>query len=177
MPRIVVFLRGINVGGHTVTKEKLLQIFASIGLPDVSVFKQSGNLILESEIQTPEHIRKLAENGLCQALSFGVTVFVRTMPQLKELVQLEPFTDYGGENADFQVTFLAKVPSEFSLRLPFRIPNSTADIISIHGTEIFSITRGHGDGGKPNPFLETRLKTRATTRNWNVIKEIIEGYA
>jgi hypothetical protein len=35
-------------------------------------------------------------------------------------------------------------------------------------------TLGHDDGGKPNPFIEAEFKTKATTRNLNVIKEIIQ---
>jgi hypothetical protein len=70
------------------------------------------------------------------------------------------------------VTFLAEAFDSFPLKLPLRIPNSTADVASARGTEVFSITRGHGDGGKPNPFLEKALKKKATTRNWNIVKEI-----
>jgi len=59
--------------------------------------------------------------------------------------------------------------------VPVRIPNSTADIILKKGSEVYSVTRGRGDGGKPNPFVESKLKTQATTRNWNLLKEIAEA--
>ena len=176
MPKFVVFLRGINVGGHVVTKEQLLRVFTSSKFNDVSTFKQSGNVILESETSNADDIRKTLETKLRQALGFDVYVFVRTSQYLKQLIQLDPFKGQDEKNADFQVTFLAGAPTELRLKLPVRIPNSTADVISIHGTEVFSLTRGNGDGGKPNPFLESKLQIRATTRNWNIIKDIVERY-
>ena len=33
MPRLVAFLRGINVGGRSVKKEKLQEAFTSLGFP------------------------------------------------------------------------------------------------------------------------------------------------
>ena len=105
-----------------------------------------------------------------------MAVFVRTIPQLNEIVQLDPFKDQDTEGTSFLVTFLKAAPSEFPFKMPLVIPNSTAKIISARETEVFSVTHGHGDGGKPNPFLESKLKTKATTRNLNVIREIVERY-
>ena len=49
MVRFVVFLRAINVGGHTVTKAKLQEAFTGLGYRNVSTYKQSGNVILETD--------------------------------------------------------------------------------------------------------------------------------
>jgi hypothetical protein len=38
------------------------------------------------------------------------------------------------------------------------------------------VTHGVGEGGLPNPFLESKLKLRATTRNMNTIAEIVEKF-
>ena len=117
--RFVVFLRGINVGDHVISKEKLLKAFASSRFRDVSTSGQSGNVVFRTDMRTPEEVRKLVETRLCQTLNFEVAVFVRTLQQLKQLVQLDPFRDQGEEDADFQVTFLASAPAKFPLKLPF----------------------------------------------------------
>jgi hypothetical protein len=44
------------------------------------------------------------------------------------------------------------------------------------GSEVYSITHGGGEGALPNAFLELRLKIKATTRNMNTIKGIVEKY-
>jgi len=177
MHRFIVFLRGINVGGHIATKATLQEAFESLGFHNVSTFKQSGNIIFDANSSHPETIKKQIETKLKETLSFQATVFVRTIPQLKKLLELDPFRGHEEEEADFQVTFLEATPKQFPVTLPVRIPKSTADVISYCGSEVFSVTRGHGDGGMPNPFLESKLKTKATTRNWNVITDIIKNHS
>ena len=175
--RLVVFLRGINVGGHVAKKSELQKVFASLGVRDVSTFRQSGNIILESASENTQDIEEKAEAKLKQTLGYEVAVFARSIFQLKQIIALKPFKDCPEEEADFQVTFLPSRVEPIPFKLPLRIPNSTADVISARGAEVFSVTRGHGDGGKPNPFLESRLKVRATTRNWNVVQEIVERFS
>ena len=176
MPRFVVFLRGINVGGHTVTKDTLQKAFESLGFHEISTFKQSGNIIFQANSPEPDAVKKQIETRLSQTLTFQVAVFIRTFEQLKKITELDPFKGHEEKDADFQVTFLETTPEPFPLALPIRIPKSTADVISALGTEVFSVTRGHGDGGMPNPFLESKLKMKCTTRNWNVITEIAKRY-
>jgi hypothetical protein len=45
------------------------------------------------------------------------------------------------------------------------------------GEEVFSVTHGGGEGALPNPFLESKLKVKTTTRNLNIVKEIIKKYS
>jgi uncharacterized protein (DUF1697 family) len=167
----VVFLRGINVGGHTVKKEKLQEIFASIGLPNAATFKQSGNIIIQTDLNV-KILEKQIKSALNQQLNYEIEVFLRTIEELKALVKLDPFKGKDEGGASFQVTFLSS-KATLSATLPARIPNSTADVIGAADREFFSITRGGGDGGKPNPYIEKQLKISATTRNWNIIKQII----
>ncbi len=172
--RLVVFVRGINVGGHVVKKSELQEVFTSLGFSDVSTFRQSGNITLWSVDENTRDIEEKAEAKLNQTLGYEVVAFVRSILQLQQIIVSKPFRDCAEEEADFQVTFLKSRVEPFPFRLPLRIPNSTADVISARDAEVFSITRGHGDGGKVNPFLESKLKVRATTRNWDVIREIFE---
>jgi len=78
------------------------------------------------------------------------------------------------EGDSYLVTML---PAGVHTLLPMTIPKSTAEIISSSGSEAFSLTHGGGEGASPNPFLESKLKVKATTRNLNIIKEIVEKYS
>jgi len=175
MTRFVAFLRGINVGGHIVKKEKLKEIFESLGFQNVSTLKQSGNVIFEVDAGG-EEIRVKLEEKIAQTLDFKVPVFIRTIPQLRSIVETEPFKGCEQEGASFLITFLPE-NSKFPIPLPITIPKSTAQVISAKGGEVFSVTHGGGEGALPNPFVESKLKVKATTRNLNVIREIIEKYS
>jgi uncharacterized protein (DUF1697 family) len=176
MTQFVAFLRGINVGGHClVKKEKLREAFVSLGFSNVSTYKQSGNVIFETDLDQ-EAAHERIKKELSQLLNCNPVVLLRAMTQLEELIKRDPFKNLGTEGASFLVTFMADKPKP-DLTLPVRIPNSTADIILITGSEAYSVSRGHGDGGKPNPYIEKTLKTQATTRNLNIIKEIIQAHS
>ena len=123
--------------------------------------------------QNMEETSRKIQTKLQDALGYNVGVFVRTITQIKEIIQSKPFEGMEEESASFLVTFLLEEVK--GLETPIRIPNSTADIILKRGKEVYSITRGHGDGGKPNPYIEMKLKTQATTRNWNIINEIAKA--
>ena len=177
MHRYVAFLRGINVGGRTVVKEKLKEIFNSLGFQNVSTFKQSGNIIFETEIANPQDLAAKIEEKLRSTLGYEVAVFIRTIPQLKSIIDHDPFKNQKAEGSSFLVTFLASEPTSFPLQLPLVIPKSTAQVISAKDAEVFSVTHGGGEGALPNPFLESKLKVKATTRNLNTIRDIVEKYA
>jgi len=177
MRRFVVFLRGINVGGHIVVKEKLKEAFTSLGFQNVSTYKQSGNVIFETDMVNPQEIKSKIEDKLRNLLGYEVPAFMRKIPQLKSIIDFESFNNQRKDGTSFLVTFLANAPSTFPLQLPLTIPKSTAQIISAKGTEVFSLTHGGGEGALPNPFLESKLKMKATTRNLNIIREIVKKYA
>jgi uncharacterized protein (DUF1697 family) len=106
-----------------------------------------------------------------------VPVFIRTVTQLKEIIEKASYKDQGKEGTSFLVTFLSNTPEKFSLPLPTTIPKSTAQVISACGREVFSLTHGGGEGALPNPFVESKLKVKATTRNVNTIREIVEKFS
>ena len=176
MQRYIAFLRGINVGGHTVLKTQLQEAFTALGFTEISTFKQSGNVIFETPKTNPTAVAQEIEAKLSGTLGFAVAVFVRTIPQLKAILHLDAFKGQNAEGTSFLVTFLPGALQSFPLPLPITIPKSTAQIIVAEGAEVYSVTHGGGEGALPNPYVEKTLKIKATTRNLNVIRDIAEKY-
>ena len=174
MVRVVAFLRAINVGGRTVKKEKLKDIFVALGFRDVETFKQSGNVIFESDFANLDEVETRIEKMLLKALGYEVPAFLRTVAYLEDLVRSSP--EVKDEKTSLMVTLLPGQAPGPLLPLPLTIPKSKAEIVSASDSEVFSLTHGGGEGGLPNPFLESRLKVKATTRNMNVIREIVRNY-
>ncbi len=177
MPCFVAFLRGINVGGRSVKKEKLQEAFSSLGFENVRPYKQSGNVIFETSATNMHELEEKIIAKLQTALGYSVPVSLRSMEQLKIIVGLESFKSQNSEGSSFLITLVSDVPpATFMSQLPLTIPKSTAQVISAHGTEVFSVTHGGGEGALPNPFIESKLKVKATTRNLNVVKDIVEKF-
>lgn len=164
MARVVAFLRGVNVGGHVAKKEDLQRAFGALGFQNVATHKASGNVVFETDETDLDTAKARIEKQLRKVLGYDVVVFVRTLAQLRELgkkgssFRLE-------EGTSLMVTMLPDSTSVPLPSLPLTIPKSTALIVSASGSEVFSLTHGGGEGGLPNHFLESKLKTKMTTRN------------
>ena len=176
MPVYVAFLRGVNVGRYNVVhKEDLLNALAPLGHQEVSVYKQSGNIIFQTTQTDQNQLRKDLQKAVHSILGKDIEILLRPLPYLQELLNNNPFKNQKTENTSFLVTFLSTEPQN-PPPTPLDIPKSTAKVIQITKTEAYSITHGGGEGALPNPFLEKTLKTPATTRNYNTIKEITQKY-
>ena len=177
MVRLVAFLRGINVGGRVVKKEKLQEGFAALGFEDVATYKQSGNVVFETATASLDEVRTDIEDKLQKTLGYNVAVFVRTFTQLRKVVAYERLKRGGEDGTSLLVTFLPGPNFGPIPALPLTIPKSTAIIVAATDSEVYSLTHGGGEGALPNPFLKSKLKAKTTTRNKNVIKEIIQRYS
>src|SRR3990170_6637423 len=105
MPKYVAFLRGINVGGKNIVKKEMLQeAFASLGYQHVSVWKQSGNIIFETDKADLENIRLEIQKKLHKLLSSNVIVILRSLSYLVEIVEHNPFRNVDEKGASYLVT-------------------------------------------------------------------------
>ena len=91
MPRYVAFLRAINVGGHVVKMADLRKIFESIGFSAVETFIASGNVIFESQARKTSALENKIEDQLKAALGYQVGTFLRSIPELAEIIEKNPF--------------------------------------------------------------------------------------
>ena len=155
-------------------KERLEAAFTALGFQDVVTYRQSGNVIFETDAKDLNKVRARIEDKLLKLLGYDVAVFVRSMSHLRNLVKANRREVEEGDS--FLVTMLPGTADLSKLSLPLTIPKSTAEIVHSSGSEVFSLTHGGGEGALPNPFLESRLKVKATTRNMNVIREIVQKY-
>jgi len=174
MARLVAFLRGINVGGRSVTKDRLQSVFRDLGFEGVDTYRQSGNVIFEASATEKEKAKSMIEAELRRSLGYDVAVFIRTFADLRKVLESAPRRQ-NACGSSLLVTLLPSSPRP-PLPLPLTIPKSTAEVVSARGAEVFSETHGGGEGALPNPFLELKLEVKATTRNLNVIREIVERY-
>ena len=174
MTRLIAFLRGINVGGRIVTKNRLQGFFRDLGFEGVDTYRQSGNVIFEAGEIEKDEAKSMIEAELRRNLGYDVAVFIRTFADLRKVVESAPRRQYT-PGSSLLVTLLPSSPRS-PLPLPLTIPKSTAEVVSARGAEVYSETHGGGEGALPNPFLESKLGVRATTRNLNVIREIVEKY-
>jgi len=166
MPVFVGFLRGINVGGNNMLPMSALKTACeSAGLTDVRTLLQSGNVIFRSTSKNPA---RLIEN----ALDLDVKVIVRTMDELQDVIDRNPF---GADRNPKRliVTFLDGTPSK-DAQVALTAAHKGPEEIHFSGRELF-IYYGEDMGRSKltNAMIERKLGMSGTARNWNTVTKLL----
>ena len=175
--RYVPFLRGINMIGHKlIPMPTLAELFSSLGFRQVKTYLATGNVLFESEESDMTKLTSQIEKELQRLLGYEVSVLLRTIPELEELIKLAPFD---GQTVDNQktrafVTFLSKLPQP-KIELPFLPPNKEFMIVGTGPREVFSLRYALGNGryGDSVSFIEKEFGLPATSRNYNTFVKIL----
>lgn len=170
MGRYVAFLKGINVGGHTVKMARLAQVFSSLGLGDVRTFIASGNVVFSATARSEPALVRRIEATLEAALGFEAPTFLRTADEVRALAALDPFPGVTGGNR--YVGFLAVKPVASRVQAIERLGNA-ANRFTVRGRDIHWWSAGGlSDSGFTYTVLEKAVAAPATFRNVTTIMRL-----
>lgn len=166
----VALLRAVNVGGHNAVPMPALQaLLTSLGLHDVRTYIQSGNAVFRSPpTSEPELVARL-EQALAQTFGGAIRVIVRSADDLAAVLQRHPLLGAGLDDKLLHVAFLAEEPSPAAVASldPGRSP---PDTFAVLGREVYlGYPQGMGKSKLTADYLERRLQTAATARNWRTV--------
>jgi uncharacterized protein (DUF1697 family) len=68
----IALLRGINVGGHTLTMDELRRHFVALGLGSVRTYIQSGNVFFQADLADRLALADTIERHLRAVLGYDV---------------------------------------------------------------------------------------------------------
>lgn len=170
--RYVAFLRAINVGGHTVTMDRLRTLFEETGLDNVSTFIASGNVIFESPLSAQELETKIA-NHLERSLGYEVGAFLRTPEELRGILEHPPFTEEELAGGKLYVCFLPTAPAEDTARAA-AAESTELHELRVHERELYWLSRGSiGRSDVDERALARALGMPMTMRNLNTVRRIL----
>jgi uncharacterized protein (DUF1697 family) len=176
MPRYIALLRAINVGGHTVTMERLRALFTDLGFANVETFIASGNVIFESRASAAALERRI-EARLLEALGYEVTTFLRTDAEIGRIAAYRPFPEPALKSAAaLNVAFLTAPPGP-AARSAIEGFRNDIDDFHFHGRELYWLCRKRQSESRfSNAAFERTLKLRATFRSINTVRKLSEKY-
>jgi uncharacterized protein (DUF1697 family) len=176
MTTYISMVRGINVGSKRIKMADLRDIYTFLGFKPVKTYIQSGNVIFKSNIDDPDELGQRIAQKIFETYNYHVEIVIRTMEELKTVVQSCPF---GNKEVEYlHVTFLSAIPGEDRVR--------SIDMENINGiksTEEFKLLskeiylylpEGYGRTKLNNNFFEKKLGLNATTRNWKTVNKLLE---
>jgi uncharacterized protein (DUF1697 family) len=174
MTAFVSLFRGINVGGHrSIRMDELKDLHESLGLKDVFPYIQSGNVVFTSDDADLARLRRQIEDGFEKKFGFHAEVIVRTSSELRDIIEKNPFQSQQSKESKWVVVmFLAARPDDTAWEDLLKTYAGPEELF-ITGKELYIYyTNGIGRSKLSNSFIEKKLKTVGTARNWNTILQL-----
>lgn len=174
MTVFVSLFRGINVGGHhRVRMDELKGLHEALGLKEVLPYIQSGSVVFKSDDADVGQLHRQIEDGFEKKFGFHVEVIVRTSAELRDIIDTNPFqSQQNKESSWVLVMFLAAPPDETAQEALVKTFAGPEEFF-ISGKEVYIYyTNGIGRSKLSNSFIEKKLKTLGTARNWNTILQL-----
>jgi uncharacterized protein (DUF1697 family) len=177
MPRLIAFLRAINVGGHNVTMKQLGEIFETLGFDEVETFIASGNVIFTSHLKNIRALEQKIEKQLLRSLGYEVKAFLRTVPEVDAIARHKPFSASQRSSAIvLNVAFLADRISDDAAKSVMALKTEIDDF-HVHGREVYWLCRSKQSDSKFSyARFEKVLNARATWRNVNTVVRLAAKY-
>jgi uncharacterized protein (DUF1697 family) len=175
METYVALLRGINVSGQKMIKMQVLQsLFAELGFKNIRTYIQSGNIIFESGKISQDVLAKQIEEKILQSYHFEVPAIIRHHDEIKRILENNPFLIKRNEDINkLYVTFLSNESDE-SDKYDKSDKSIDYDEFIISGKNIYLFCpNGYGRTKLNNNFFESKLKVKATTRNWKTVNALL----
>src|SRR5690554_4980864 len=129
MKTYIIFLRGVNVSGKNLIKMAELKQYLTLnGFTNVSTYIQSGNIVVQSDLDK-KGVEKHTGEIILKHFDLSVPVFVLSADEVAQALKNNPFTTDAEPNKVF-FTFLNAVPDEILV--------NELSVIDF-GTEVFKI--------------------------------------
>ena len=172
--RYAAFLRGINVGGNTkISMEPLRAMFESLGFGNVKSYINSGNVMFDAKKAATEKLESKIEKAIAAEFGINVSVMVRAIGEIEELLAKNPFEKKQKEEQDVFVVFLKDQLSPENAKLLLE-QNSPKQTFTVFGPNVFCLMdRGFQDSLLGKKFIDKKLKTPATARNIRTVKKVV----
>lgn len=174
MTKYAAFLRGIGPGNSNMHNDKLKAVFESIRLKNVQAIISSGNVIFESDETNVRKLETALEEAFPAQLGFHSTTIIRSLDQLLDLLEKNPFGDLEHSPKTYlNVTFLKNYPTE-KRDFPYRPDGKMYELLTMYDNAIFSVT-DTSTAKTPDLmiWLERQYGKEITTRTWKTIHRVV----
>ncbi|QBA64964.1 DUF1697 domain-containing protein [Muriicola soli] len=171
----VIFLRGINVGGHhKVPMAQLRHEMEQMGFTEVSTLLNSGNVIFRAQEEDEEKLSIVISSRIADVFGFEIPVTTIKADRILKLTKADPFKGEAlKEGIKFYVTFL-KEEKEDMIPSPSENEDASIKIIFVAKGMVCSVLDlNKSKTPKAMEFLEKIYGKEITTRNWNTVMKVV----
>lgn len=172
MTRYALFVRGVNVGTkNSLPMAELRAMLQNIGCIDVQTYVQSGNAVFGARLDAVA-LTQVIEMALGRYMGRPISTTLRTLGELRAIVDANPFANVATNPAYLCVTFFSNELTESDVT-PLQGKEWDPELLEVAGKEIYT-WHPNGQGRSPLAAALGRLASRGTTRNWNTVRKLLE---
>ena len=171
--RRVVLLKGVNVGGrHKLPMAELREMCTALGCLNVSTYIQSGNVVLDSELDADELGRQL-EAAFSDRVGFTPRIVTRQANDLVRVLANNPFPD--ANDRFLHIGFMSGKPTASAVAALADV-DCAPEGFEIVGEDIYL---HYADGVSQSKRLakvpfERKLGVEITARNLRTVRKLVE---
>lgn len=172
----VAFLRGINVSGkRKVPMAELRAMCERLNLQNVKTYIQSGNIVFKSSMVQTNDIAILLHNEIQKHFNFNVPVIVKTVNELSQIIEKNPFVSQEDITANrIYFVLLNSLPAIELLENLSEETFENEEYVVIDNCLYLKCALGYGKAKLNNNLIERKLKVLATTRNYRTMNKLQE---
>lgn len=172
--KYISMLRGINVGGNRkILMTDLKNLYADLGYTNIITYIQSGNVIFDYKECPNNELSARITEAISEKYGFDVPVMVRTREEWVKSVESNPFANTH-KIESLHLTLLSEIPDAVRVETIRELQYAPEDF-QVIGKDVFILCPGKYHQSKlSNQFLESKLKVKATTRNWKTVLKLLE---
>jgi len=166
--KLVAFLRAINVGKRRVKMDVLGSSFEALKLRNVTTFIASGNVVFETRSTDHSKLERRIEKRLLADLGYDVDTFLRSLDEVRALVDAQPFET--GDDDIASLGFLHSTPPRNALApLETKIDRLAIGERAFYWTR-FATPR---DSKLSGARIEKTLDAATTVRNLSSLEKLL----
>jgi uncharacterized protein (DUF1697 family) len=174
MARLVVLLRGINIGSRNrISMPELREALEDAAYDDIGTYLQSGNVVLTSS-KSAKQVAQDCERLIADRFGLDIAVVTRTRNELAKVVERNPLARVAKDPKRYQVSFLEKKPAAKVVRELEDVASDQEKVVSI-GRELYAWHPAGVARSKLWAQLAGKnLGVTATARNWTTVTKLLE---
>ena len=168
LERHAAFLRGVSP--MNLKMPDLKACFEEAGFTDVNTVLSSGNVVFSARRASVATLERKAEAAMQQRLGRTFSTIVRSIADLRALLDSDPFEAFRLSAGAKRIVTFAKREAESLPRLP--ITSGGARILAVQGREVFTAYVPSPRGAVFMTLIEKTFGKDVTTRTWDTVRKV-----
>lgn len=174
MARYAVLLRGVNVGGVSITMADLAAVFRNLGYGGVKTVLASGNVILEADAAASV-LKPTIETALRERFGYDAWVHVLDTAELRRIVDAFPFDAERDGWHPYVIFLMGDEPREALLALRSQLDPALESLAPGNGVLYWNVQKGSTlDSVVGKASGKPRYKALMTTRNLRTLNKLLD---